>query len=45
MSRDQTIADSTNCNPSEPEYEAVETGHKVDCDVKLNADHAYQATT
>ena len=31
--------------PSEPEYEAVETDHKADCDVKMDANPAYQATS
>ena len=30
-------------NPSEPEYEAIETDHKLDCDVKMDANPAYQA--
>ena len=31
--------------PSEPEYEAVETVHKFACDVKMDANPAYQATS
>ena len=46
MSRDYTIKDSTNGKSSEPEYEAIEIDHKpTDCDVKIEANPAYQATS
>ena len=49
MSRDKTITDSTNkyIKPSEPEYEAIDTKPNVkpDCDVKMDANPAYQATS
>ena len=32
-------------NPSEPEYEVVEIDNKVTCDVKMDANPAYQATS
>ena len=32
-------------NPSEPEYEAVETDNKLTLDVKMDANPAYQATS
>ena len=31
--------------PSEPEYEAVETDNKPTCDVKMDANPAYQTTS
>ena len=43
LSRDCTIKDPMKYNPSEPEYEAIETDHKPDCDVKMDANPAYQA--
>ena len=46
MSRDYTIKDCTNGKSSEPEYEAIEIDHKpTDCDVKMKANPAYQATS
>ena len=43
LSRDCTIKDPMKYNPSEPEYEAIETDHKPDCNVKMDANPAYQA--
>ena len=46
VSRDYTNNDSTNVKSSEPEYEAIEIDHKpTDCDVKMEANPAYQATS
>ena len=45
LSRDHTIKDSTNVELSEPEYEAITTDHKVDSDVKMEANPAYHATS
>ena len=46
VSREDTIKDSTNVKSSEPEYEAIEIDHKpIDCDVKMDANPAYQATS
>ena len=46
VSRDHTIKESTNkhIKPSEPEYEAVDNV-KPCCDVKMDANPAYQTTT
>ena len=43
LSRDYTIKDPMKYNPSEPEYEAIEADHKPDCNVKMDANPAYQA--
>ena len=58
MSQDHTIKDSTNkkpVKPSEPEYEAIQTGDKTivkmdtnpayQCDVKMDTNPAYHATS
>ena len=46
MSRDYTIKDSTDVKSAEPEYEAIEIDHKsTDCDVKMDTNPAYQATS
>ena len=48
VSRDNTIKDSTYVNiaiPSEPEYEAIETDHKPNHDVKVAANPAYHASS
>ena len=49
MSRDNTITDSQHIQSNEPEYEAIETDPKPNmkpaCDVKMDANPAYQATT
>ena len=42
VSRDHTIKDAKS---SEPEYEAITTDYKPDCDVKMDANPAYQATS
>ena len=38
MLRDQTV---TKYKPSDPEYEDVKIVHKLNCDVKMNANPAY----
>ena len=49
QSRDNTITDPTNkyIKASEPEYEAIDTksNMKPDCDVKMDANPVYQATS
>ena len=45
LSIDYTIKDPLKYKPSEPEYEAVETDNKPTCDVKMDANPAYQATS
>ena len=46
MTREDTIKDSTNVKSAEPEYEAIQLDHKpTDCDVKMDANPAYQATS
>ena len=45
LSGDSTIKDSTNVEPSEPEYEVITTDHKLDSDVKMEANPAYHATS
>ena len=42
VSRDHTIKDAKS---SEPEYEAITTDYKPDCDVKMDANPAYHATS
>ena len=48
MSRGNTITDSKHVRSTEVEYEAVETDPKPNmkptCDVKMDANPAYQAT-
>ena len=46
VSIDNTIKDSSNIKPFEPEYELIGIDHKpTDCDVKMEANPAYQATS
>ena len=46
VSRNYAITNSTNVKPSDPVYEAIiVTDHKPDCDVKMDANPAYQATS
>ena len=45
LSIDYTITDPLKYKPSEPEYEAVETDNKPTCDVKMDANPVYQATS
>ena len=45
LSRDQIITDPAQYKSSEPEYEDIGTDHKPDCDVKMDANPAYQATS
>ena len=42
MSRDHTIKDAKS---SEPEYETITTDYKPDCDIKIDANPAYHATS
>ena len=47
MSRDNTITDSKYVQSTEPEYEAIvdpKLNTKPGCDVKMDANPAYQAT-
>ena len=44
MSRDQTSIDPAQYKSSYSEYEAIETDHEPDCDVKMDANPAYQAS-
>ena len=44
MSRDQTIIDPAQYKSSYSEYAATETDHEPDCDVKMDANPAYQAS-
>ena len=43
VSKDNTVKDYV--KPPEPEYEAIETDHKPTCDVKMDANPAYRATS
>ena len=45
LSKDYTITDPMKYKQSEPEYEAIETDHKPACDVKMDVNPAYQATS
>ena len=46
VSSNYAIANSTNVKQSEPEYEAVIVNdYKRDCDVKIDANPAYHATS
>ena len=46
LSRDHTITNPAQRKPSEePEYEAIETDQKPDCDIKMDSNPAYQATS
>ena len=43
LSKDYTPTDPMKYKQSEPEYEAIEIDHKPTCDVKMDANPAYQA--
>ena len=45
LSKDYIIKDLMKYKSSDPEYEAIETDHKPACDVKMDVNPAYQATS